>query len=490
MSVFQKLGIEPVVNCGASRSFYGSSIMSDPVREAIDSASRDYVLMSELGDAVGRRLAELTGAEWGVVSAGSAGGLALGTAACIAANDPLRMLRLPQPFHNEERVVLTPKGQRFAYDQSVRLAGARIIEVSDVAELAEALGRRHVVMILLFGERDASSSLKFDEILPLARKAGVPILVDAASEPLACPEHWTSRGADLAVYSIGKLIRGPAAAGLLLGRKPLVQAAWFNGPPHQSFGRAMKIAKEEMVGAVAAVEQWFARDLEAERRQWRQRVQTLRDRLAAIPGLKLDISALAGGIPRLKIDWSEAQPNLTFRELRRELLERRPRILIDDYGGSEHSTMISPFALGDEQIDLVGDALQAALTAARPPAAVQPPTRVEISGQWTVTLDFAVRPAIHQLRLRREGGRLEGQHLTPFGEAAASGVMTANGFELQAFHMVEGNTVSFRFVAENCASDAMSGFVELGAAASHTKGPTTFGQFGRVAFSAVPATET
>ena len=72
MSVFQKLGIEPVVNCGASRSFYGSSIMSDPVREAIDSASRDYVLMSELGDAVGRRLSELTGAEWGVVSAGSA----------------------------------------------------------------------------------------------------------------------------------------------------------------------------------------------------------------------------------------------------------------------------------------------------------------------------------------------------------------------------------------------------------------------------------
>ena len=95
VDVYRKLGVEPVVNCGSSRSVYGNSTMSDQVRAAMTSASYNHVIMSELGEAAGRRLSRLTGAEWGMVPAAAATGLALGTAACIAANDPLRMLRLP-----------------------------------------------------------------------------------------------------------------------------------------------------------------------------------------------------------------------------------------------------------------------------------------------------------------------------------------------------------------------------------------------------------
>lgn len=485
-SIYRQLGVEPVVNCGSSRSFYGSSTMSDPVREAIVSASRDYVLMSELGEAVGKRLSELTGAEWGVVTAGSAGGLALGAAACVAANDPLRMLRMPQSFHGEQRVVLTPQGQRFAYDQSIRLVGARIVEVVNLDEFRKALDEQHVVAISIFGERDAGAPVRFDDILPLARAAGVPVLVDAASEPLGRPEHWTARGADLAVYSIGKLIRGPAAAGLLLGRKDLVQAAWFNGPPHQSFARAMKIGKEEMVGAIAAVEEWFSRDHETERKSWRRGLQAIRDRLEPINALKLDLSELAGGIPRLRIDWSQCQPGLTFLTLRSELLARRPRILIDDYGGSTTSTMINPFALRDGDVPLVAEALHEAFTCVREPVAIEAPTATDITGHWSVDVKFANGVARHGLQFLRVGDQLTGMHFTPLGNAQASGRMTSDGFEFQAFHMVEGNTVSFRFVANQCSGERIAGFVEMGAAASHTKGPTTFGQFGRVDFTATP----
>ena len=100
-SIYRRLGVEPNVNCGSSRSVYGNSTMSDPVRDAMESASHNYVILEELGEAVGRRLADLTGAEWGIVTAGSAAGLSLGAAACVAANDPLRMLRLPDSFDGE-----------------------------------------------------------------------------------------------------------------------------------------------------------------------------------------------------------------------------------------------------------------------------------------------------------------------------------------------------------------------------------------------------
>ena len=481
-SIYQRLGVEPIVNCGSSRSVYGNSTMSDPVREAMESASHHYVIMEELGEAVGRRLAELTGAEWGLVTAGSATGLALAAAACVAANDPLRMLRMPESFDGKQRVVLTPKGQRFAYDLGVRMVGAKIVEVENMAAFKSALDTNDVVVILMLAERDAEATLTFDEMLPEARAAKVPIIVDAASEPLTEPEHWTSRGADLVVYSVSKLMRGPAASGLLLGRKPLVQAAWYNGPPHHSFGRVMKISKEQIVGAVAAVERWFAQDHEAEQRQWRQRLDRVRDRLRPINALKLGMHELAGGIPRLEIDWSDCQPDLTFSALREELLSRRPRILIDDFGGGDTSTMINPFALDDDEAALVAEALFEALTASRPDKADRRSTEHDVTGEWVVTIEFANGPAQHRLILQRQGDALSGVHKTPYGEGEATGSMRVDGFDVQVFHMVEGCFVGFRFVADQCTPDRVSGFVELGAASSHAKGPTTLSQFGRLPF--------
>lgn len=486
-AVYRRLGVEPIVNCGSSRSVYGNSTMSDPVRDAMESASHHHVILEELAEAVGQRLAELTGAEWGVVTAGSATGLSLGAAACVAANDPLRMLRLPGLFNGERRVVLTRKGERFAYDQGVRLVGAEIVEVEDVAGLKAAFKAHNVVGILLLAERDADATMKFDQIQPEASAANVPIIVDAASEPLTFPEYWTSHGADLVVYSVSKLMRGPAASGLLLGRKPLVQAAWYNGPPHHSFGRVMKIGKEQIVGAIAAVERWFAHDHAAEQQRWWERLDTVRDRLQPINALKLEMYELAGGIPRLQVDWSECQPDLTYVELRAELLSRSPRILIDDFGGTDKSSMINPFALSDEHSVLVADALFEALTKSRPELSDNRSIEGDVSGEWVITIDFATGPERHVLALNRGGDELTGVHKTPYGEGEATGSMTATGFDLQVLHMVEGCFVGFRFVADDCTPDALSGFVELGAASSHARGPTTLGQFGRLPFSGKPA---
>lgn len=486
-SVYRDLGVEPIVNCGSSRSVYGNSTMSDEVREAMEQASHNYVILEELGEAVGHRLAALTGAEWGLVTAGSATGLSLGAAACVAANDPLRMLRLPDSFAGEQRVVLAPKGQRFAYDQGVRMVGATIVEVEDTAAFKSALSTHDVMAVLMLAERDEGAPLTFEQMLPEARAANVPIIVDAASEPLGSPEYWTARGADLVVYSVSKLMRGPAATGLLLGRKSLVQAAWYNGPPHHSFGRVMKIGKEQIVGAVAAVERWFALDHETEQQGWRDRLELVRNRLQPINALKLGMYELAGGIPRLQVDWSDCQPDLTYSELKEALLARRPRILIDDFGGTDTSTMINPFALDDDGAALVAEALFESLTASRPDGDDQTILEIDVTGEWTVTIEFATGPVEHRLILNNQDDALSGVHKTPYGDGEGTGALTGDGFDIQIFHEVEGCFVGYRFVADTCASDRMSGVIDLGAASSHAKGPTTLRQFGRIPFAAVRA---
>ena len=111
------LGVRPFINCCSVRTMHGGSLMLPQVRDAMAEASRHFVNLDELMEAAGQRLAELTGAEWGIVTCGSAAAVALGTAACVAGNDPVKMLRLPFTEGMVNHVVI-PKTQRFAYDQA------------------------------------------------------------------------------------------------------------------------------------------------------------------------------------------------------------------------------------------------------------------------------------------------------------------------------------------------------------------------------------
>ena len=218
-------------------------------------ASRQFVNLDELMEAAGKRLAELTGAEWGIVTCGSAAAVALASAACIAGNDPVRMLRLPFTDGWVNRVIL-PKNQRFAYDQAIRMVGAHIVEIDSVADLEAAL-KEPVAMVAILGTNEEFSNVRLEEIVARVKPLGIPILVDAASEHLQRPSPWLVRGADMVIYSGGKFLRGPQTSGLLLGKKNLVQAAWRNASPHQAFGRPMKVSKEDVIGVLTAVEYWL-----------------------------------------------------------------------------------------------------------------------------------------------------------------------------------------------------------------------------------------
>src|SRR5437660_11896888 len=298
------LGVRPFINCCSVRTMHGGSLMLPQVRAAVDAASRHFVNLDELMDAAGKRIAELTGAEWGIVTCGSAAAVALGTAACVAGNDPARMLRLPFTDGMVNRVII-PTKQRFAYDQAVRMIGCPIVEIDTRAELDRAL-EEPVALIVLLGKQEHLSGVRLEEIASVAKPRQIPIMVDAASEHIERPSPWLQRGADLVIYSGGKFLRGPQTSGLLLGKKQLVEAAWRNGSPHQALGRPMKVSKEDIIGVIAALEYWFGeRDQAAELQKWYEDCAVIAERVASIPGAKGEIVEPQGvdKVPRLKIVW-------------------------------------------------------------------------------------------------------------------------------------------------------------------------------------------
>jgi D-glucosaminate-6-phosphate ammonia-lyase len=483
-SIYGHLGVEPIINCGGVRTFYGNSLMTDQVRQAMDGAARQFVLIDELVEAIGRRIAALTGAEWGMVTAGSAAGLSLAAAACIAGNDPERMLRLPVT-PGMRNVALMPAGHRIAYDQAIRAAGCRIHEVATAQELARALSNDAVALIVVVADRNPSSLLKLEELAAAGRNHGVPLLVDAASDLLTTPDPWVRRGADLVVYSVGKFMRGPAATGLLIGRKELVRAASLQASPHQSFGRTMKIGREQMVGALVALEHWLERDPDGDQSRWLARLAAIAERLASLDGVTLETDVKPGRVPKLRVTWQPLVAALTSAELRARLLAGRPRILIDDIGATANSILVDPFNIQDDETTAVASGLRQALTERRDRAAPSDAMpAIELSGEWVATVAFTTGPATHRLALQQDGDSLSGKHHLVFATATVRGRVARDSCTIETTHRLEGNIVRFHFEGRIEGRDRMSGRVKMGSAGDSTQGPVAFEQFGEANWTA------
>jgi hypothetical protein len=215
--VYRAIGIKPLVNARGTFTIISGSLMLPEVRAAMDAAARHYVHLDELAEAIGARLATLTGAEWGLVTSGCSAALTHATAACIAGGNPDLHVRIPNLTGFAKDEVIIPRHSRNVYDAAVRSVGARVIEVSTVADLDAALGPRTAMIYILAGNGADQSVLNTKAIAQLANPKGVPILVDAAAEILTVPNVHLQNGATLVAYSGGKCLRGPQTAGLLLG---------------------------------------------------------------------------------------------------------------------------------------------------------------------------------------------------------------------------------------------------------------------------------
>jgi L-seryl-tRNA(Ser) seleniumtransferase len=266
---YQRLGVRPLLNAAGILTRLGGSLPPPEVLAAMERASRQYVQIEELQAAAGRRIAELVGAEAALVTSGAAAALLVGTAACVTRGDPERIRRLPDTSGIPDEVIIQ-KAHRHEFEHAMRAAGVRLVEIETQDQLERAIGPRTAMMHFLAyagkqGQIDAAAWIA------VARKHSVPTFIDAAAElpPAAnlggyCKAASTSRPSAAA-----RVCAGPQCTGLLLGSKDLVRAATLNNSPYpDSIGRGCKVAKEEIVGLVTAVELFLARDHEADRRRW------------------------------------------------------------------------------------------------------------------------------------------------------------------------------------------------------------------------------
>src|SRR5215204_4418091 len=252
----------------------------------------------------------------GMVSAGCAAGMKHVTAACVTGGNPEKLIRIPDLTGFEKTEVIIPRSSRNSYDHAIRNIGVRIIEVNSPEELENALNERTaMIYIMAYDESQPGQPLSLENVSKIAKQHKIPILVDAAAEVLTIPNVHLQRGATVVAYSGGKAICGPQCAGLLLGRKDILQSAWQASAPHHGPGRDNKVGREETLGMLAAVEAWVKRDHGAEWKSWLGWLDTIGKRVAAIDGVKTAVreptDELSNRSPSLAITWDAAALNVT-----------------------------------------------------------------------------------------------------------------------------------------------------------------------------------
>jgi L-seryl-tRNA(Ser) seleniumtransferase len=340
------LGVRPHLGAHEHISRLGGGRMAREVLDAMGEANEYFVDMRELTAAAGRRAAELLGAEAALVTAGGFSSLILGAAACLTGTDETKVQALPHPTW-ERRECLIQTAQKFDYDRAYRCAGATIVYADTRADLEARLGPRTAFVAILsasdrqgvfappFEARRAPPPSKdlvpHEDLIAMAKRAGVPVLVDIASDlpPWGQVRRFQNAGADLLVLSGGKAIGGPQSSGILFGRTDLIDAARLNSTPNDNIGRGMKVGKEEIIGLVVALERFTKTDHLAETDRWNARARRIVDRLQGIRGLNVVYALNTAGYGDADLTWDEQDIALNRDSLRKALIDGKPRVELE-----------------------------------------------------------------------------------------------------------------------------------------------------------------
>lgn len=467
--VYQRLGVEPFINCTSTYTINGGSRQLPEVIAAVERASHYHVNIDELMAKAGPRLAELLGGPAAMVSSGAAGAVTCGAAACVAGGDPEKMQKLPDTAGLKNECVV-PKWSRSYYDHAVRAVGVKMIEVSTIEELERALSSRtalaHGQANLLSGGGAASNPFTLRQYVEVCHRHRVPVLIDAAADLPLKPNPYLAAGVDLVAYSGGKILRGPQTSGILLGRPDLIRAAYQASSPHITFGRSVKVSKEEIVGLVAAVEALFStRSREAEDREWLGWFEEIKARLEKAPGVtaKIVMPHDRSYYPTLQIDWDPNRIGFTNAELGRRMLAGTPRIMThaEDEG---HGFVLRPAAMYPGEHKIVAERLYEEFRNAPAPQSKPAPAPpfAHLGGRWEVEITFAASTTTWQLYIDHDGNQLGGVYRSPVvPEGSLTGHISGDRVEIRSHGRHEG--MSFHYVFTGIVKEArMTGEVALG----------------------------
>ena len=332
---YQKLGVTPLINAAGTYTVLSASTMPDEVRSAIELAARHPVNLNELIEASGTYLAKRLRCEAALVTSGAAAALVVGTAACITMGNEQPTLDIPTDMSQLKNEVIVQKGHRYGYDHALRNCGILFVEVETLEQYEQAFTER-TVMAHFYNA--GTGKISREDWVRVAHKHGVPCFNDAAADvpPISNLWNYTQMGFDLVTFSGGKGLRGPQCTGLLLGRKDLIEAARKNNSPNSNtVGRGMKVAKEEIVGLVAAVDWFLKQDDAAIEALCRQRADRIAKHLNAIPTVhaQIFVPEIANHVPHLLITYDQNRVRITGAEVMQKMRAGKPRIELNPSTG-------------------------------------------------------------------------------------------------------------------------------------------------------------
>lgn len=338
---YEKLGVSKIINAAGTYTALTASIMPPPVQAAVARAAKSPVRLAELQTAAGEYIARLLKCEAALVTAGAASALTLGTAACMTRANRAAIHNIPTDLAAIRNEVLVQKTHRYDYDHAIRNCGARFVEVETLEEYQAAFNER-TVMAHFFNAAEGGRISREDWIR-VAHAHGVPCFNDAAADvpPIANLWNYTQMGFDLVTFSGGKGIRGPQNAGLLLGKKELIAAATLNNNPiSDTVGRGMKVAKEQIVGMVAALDWFLAQSDSSLEAEFRKRAESIRAQLKGIPTLECKIAVpdvAANAVPHLLIRYDQQRVKISPMAVMSELRHGSPSIELCPATGRVHA---------------------------------------------------------------------------------------------------------------------------------------------------------
>lgn len=321
--IYTRIGVRPFINGRGTWTYLSGSLELPEVRAAKQAAALHFVDIFELQHAASRRLAELSGAEAGMITSGAAGAMAAAAAACMAGSDPARIWQLPDTTGLKHEVVM--HGGRSAFDSAIRLAGAKLVLARGEDQVRAAIGANTAMIYT------TALGPTLEKLIAIAKETATPLLLDDAAgiPPLDNLKLYAKMGVDLYCFSGGKGLCGPQCSGLLLGRKDLIEAAMLNTSPWEgAVCRPMKVGKEEIMGCLAAVEAWMKMDLNALNRQWNERAVRIRRLVDTVTGVKTEIRIPKEGnrYPTLAVSWDEDAWGFSVADCDKQLRAGDPRI--------------------------------------------------------------------------------------------------------------------------------------------------------------------
>jgi D-glucosaminate-6-phosphate ammonia-lyase len=331
--LYARLGVKTFINAYGTLTTLSGTLMSPEVVEAMEEASKQFVQIHDLQAAVGRRLAELTGAEAAFVTAGASAALCLATCAVTAGDDPARIDRLPDLTGMKSEIIIQ-KAHRNSYDHAFRMVGVTLVDVETADDIRRAINPKTAALAMVLSHNSLGHKVELQVMVALAHAAGLPLILDAAAEipPAENLRKFTKIGADLVAFSGGKNLRGPQCSGILLGRKDLVQKAYANSAPHNRFARIAKVGKEEIVGLLTAVELYLKHDHDADRREYHAMLARAARRLDGVPTVVTEFITNDdySHSPRLSVQWDEAKLGVTLDQMMERLINGEPAIVATD----------------------------------------------------------------------------------------------------------------------------------------------------------------